>query len=266
MLCGLLSRLTKQISLKRNIFIENINTHEIYASRRDELLSKVVKIYLNSNVLGKIKWYEGVQESIQPFWISREPVAWPWCNLVANQKRPYCAVVNSHSPVGLVIRQWDAVDRACVLCDRCIHKSSFFQRAILALGKATSHREPNLGCRGADRPGWCDVLPSLHESCRMGRGIVVMKLICSLGHCKCDGHTVHKLSQRRLTAGWLAPRESDCSRMHSEVSSDWLPSYIKTTQSVLEIFKMTGYCPDRSSYLYSNEIKFVLSNFGRKCI
>jgi len=67
MLCGLLSRLTKQISLKRNIFIENINTHEIYASRRDELLSKVVKIYLNSNVLGKIKWYEGVQESIQPF-------------------------------------------------------------------------------------------------------------------------------------------------------------------------------------------------------
>jgi len=40
----------------------------------------------------------------------------------------------------------------------------------------------------------------LHESCRMGRRIVVMKLICSLGHCECDGHTVHKLSQRRLTA------------------------------------------------------------------
>jgi len=40
----------------------------------------------------------------------------------------------------------------------------------------------------------------LHENCRMGRGIVVMKLICSLGHCEWDGHTVHKLSQRRLTA------------------------------------------------------------------
>jgi len=39
----------------------------------------------------------------------------------------------------------------------------------------------------------------LYESCRMG--IVVMKMICSLGHCECDGHTVHKLSQRRPTAG-----------------------------------------------------------------
>ena len=35
-----------------------------------------------------------------------------------------------------------------------------------------------------------------------------MKLICSLGHCECDGHTVHMLIQRRLTADWLAPRES----------------------------------------------------------
>jgi len=34
---------------------------------------------------------------------------------------------------------------------------------------------------------------SLHESCRMGRGIVVMKLICTLGHCEYDGLTAHKL-------------------------------------------------------------------------
>ena len=33
--------------------------------------------------------------------------------------------------------------------------------------------------------------------------------------------------------------------MHSKVSSDWLPSYIKATQPVLEIFKMAGYFPDR---------------------
>ena len=57
---------------------------------------------------------------------------------------------------------------------------------------------------------------------------------------ECDGHTVHKLSQRRLTADWLAPRESDCSRMHSKVSSDWLPSYIKATRPVLEILNMDG--------------------------
>ena len=104
------------------------------------------------------KKYEGCPESIQPFWISREPVVWPWCNLAASQRRPYCASVNSHCPVGLVSRQWDAVDWACVLCDRDIHKSPSFQMAILALGKARSRREPNLGCRGADRPGWCDAL------------------------------------------------------------------------------------------------------------
>ena len=52
------------------------------------------------------------------------------------------------------------------------------------------------------------------------------------------------LSQRRLTADWLAPRENDCLRMNSKVSSNWLPSYIKATRPVLEIFKMAGYFPD----------------------
>ena len=74
--------------------------------------------------------------------------------------------------------------------------------------------------------------------------------------CECDGHTVHKLSQRRLTADWLAPRESNCSRMHSKVSSDWLPSYIKATQPVLQIFKMAGYFPDRPRiYMIQNTAK-----------
>ena len=71
--------------------------------------------------------YKGCPESIQPFWISRKTVAWPWCNLAASQRRPYCASVNSHPPVGLVSRQWDAVNWACVLCDRRIHKSPPFQ-------------------------------------------------------------------------------------------------------------------------------------------
>jgi hypothetical protein len=62
--------------------------------------------------------------------------------------------------------------------------------------------------------------------------------------CECDDHTVHKLSQRRLTANWLVPRESDCLRMHSKVSTEWLPSYIKATLLVLEIFKMTEYFKD----------------------
>ena len=32
--------------------------------------------------------------------------------------------------------------------------------------------------------------------------------------------------------------------MHSKVSSDWLPRYIKATRAFLEIFKMAGYFPD----------------------
>jgi len=116
----------------------------------------------------------------------------------------------------------------------------------LALEKAGSRRGPNLDCRGADRPGWCDALPKkgLHESRRMGRRIVVMKLICSLGHCECDGHTVHKLSQWSLTAEWLAPRHSECSRTRSKISSDWLPSYIMATWPVLETFRMDRYFPN----------------------
>ena len=60
-------------------------------------------------------FYEGFSQSIQPYWISREPVAWPWRNLSASQWRPYCATVNSHSPVVLFSRQWDAVDWVSVL-------------------------------------------------------------------------------------------------------------------------------------------------------
>ena len=63
--------------------------------------------------------------------------------------------------------------------------------------------------------------------------------------CECDGHTAHKLSQWRLTADWLAPWHSDCSRMHSKVSSHLVPSYIKATWPVLEIFKMDRYVLDR---------------------
>jgi len=65
--------------------------------------------------------YEGCQESIRPFWKSREPVMWPWYNLAASQRRPHCSSVNSHCPVGLVSRQWDAVDWACLLFDCRIH-------------------------------------------------------------------------------------------------------------------------------------------------
>ena len=99
---------------------------------------------------------------------------------------------------------------------------------------------------------------SLYESCRMGRRIVVMKLICSLRHCECDGHTVHKLSQRHLTADQLAPRESDYSRMRNKDSSDRLPSYIKATRPVLEIFRMAGYFRAALVYIHIHSLVFGL--------
>jgi hypothetical protein len=144
---------------------------------------------------------------------SQSAVRWPWLNL--------CTVWPSHLQI------------------------SSLSMVILVLGKARSRRQPNLGCRGGGRIDLRDVMlcqKSLHKSCRMGRCIVVMKLICWLGHWECDGHTVYKLSQWCLTTDWLAPQESDCS--HSKVSSDWLPSYIKAKWPVLDISKRAGYITD----------------------
>jgi len=189
--------------------------------------------------------YEGCPESIQPFWISREPFAWPWCNLAASQRRPYCASVNSHSPVGLVSRQWDAVDWTCVLCDCRIHNDRasrsatsrqcacpFYSSRVGFFGKASHH--PGLSGLIQPRFGSLRLLAFPRSKIAVEKDEI----------CTWDSHTVHKLSQRRLTADCLAPRESDCSRMYSKVSSDWLPCYIKTTRRVPKIFKMAGYFPD----------------------
>jgi hypothetical protein len=186
--------------------------------------------------------YKGCPESIHPFLISREPVSWPWCNLAANQRRPYCAPVNSHSAVGLDSQQWDAVDWACVLCDHRIHNDRarsanlhqctcpFYRSYEGFFGKASHH------------PGLSTPLQPRFGSLRLFLAFPKAKIaVESEGICECDGHTVHKLSQRYLTADWLAPQESDCSRMRCNVSSDCLQSYIKATIPVLEIFKMAGY-------------------------
>jgi hypothetical protein len=75
--------------------------------------------------------------------------------------------------------------------------------------------------------------------------------------CECDGHTIHKFGQWRLTADLLDPRENDCSRMRSKVSSVWLQSYIKATRPVLEIFKMAGYFLDSPRRTVEKRTLFV---------
>ena len=195
--------------------------------------------------------YEACPESIQPFRISQEPVEWPWCNLAASKKRPCCASVNSRAPVGLVSRQWNAVNWAWILCDRRIHNDRASRSANLhqytcpiyssRLGffwqNIASHRSVST----LTAQIW------LPATCFFFKATIAVE---SAEICECDGHKVYKLSQRRLTADWLAPRECDCSRMRSKFSSDWMPSYIKATRPVLEVFKMAGYFPDRPRTLY----------------
>ena len=111
-----------------------------------------IEIECEANTARAQQYIRGLFVKYPALWISRKRGAWPWCNLAASQRRHYCAFVNTHSPVGLVSRQWDAVDWACILCDCRIHKSPPFQRRFLPLGNARSRREPNLGCRD-DRPG-----------------------------------------------------------------------------------------------------------------
>ena len=196
----------------------------------------------------------GCPESIRPFWISREPFAWHWWNLAASQKRPYCVSVISHSPVSLVSRQWDAVDWACVLCDRRIHNARasrsassrqcacpFYSYVQAFYDKASHH------------PGLSAPLQPRFGSLRLS-AFPKFKIAVEMEEfCDCVGHTVHKLRQRGLTTDWLAPQVCECSRTDSKASSDWLPSYIEATRKVLEIFTLAGYFPEGPRITHSME-------------
>jgi hypothetical protein len=184
----------------------------------------------------------GCPASIRPFWISREPVAWPWCNMAAGHRRPYCASMNSHSPMGLVSRQWDAIDWACVLCDRHVHNDRASRCFITTMRLPILQLSFRLLWQSITSPRSVSPLQPRFGSLLgfpKAKILIEREVIC-----ECDGHTVHKLGQQRLTADWLAPWDSDCSWTHSKVSSDRLPCYIKATRPVLEIFKMDGYVPD----------------------
>jgi len=111
---------------------------------------------------------EGYPECIQPFRISQEPVAWPWCNLASSQGKPYCTPVNSHSPVGLVSRQWDAVEWACVLHERRIHKSPTVQRRF-CIWEKPKVAGSQIWTVGDWQTGWCDALPKKKSLTRAGQ-------------------------------------------------------------------------------------------------
>jgi len=67
---------------------------------------------------------------------------------------------------------------------------------------------------------------------------------------------ISSLNGISLPTDW--PHGRVTSHMHSKVSSDWLPSYIKATRPFLKILKMAGYFPDRrrSSLILHNKYPF----------
>ena len=69
--------------------------------------------------------------------------------MATSQRRPYCAPVNSHSPIGLVSPQWDTVDSLCIVWPSHSQISSL-SMAILALGKARLSQRAKSGLQG----GW----------------------------------------------------------------------------------------------------------------
>ena len=104
---------------------------------------------------------------------------------------------------------------------------SSLSKVILVLGKARSHRVPNLGYRDAESPGWLDVSPThpaegllswqscqspiahncgflnhLNTFCRamfkLNAKFDTGLLLYSLSHFECNGHTVHILTQQHL--------------------------------------------------------------------
>ena len=139
-------------------------------------------------------------------------------------------------------------DWACVLCDHCIQNDEvsksassrqcacpFYSSCAGFFGKA---HHPSLSAPIQPRFGslWLLSFPKVKIA-------IEMEVIC-----ECDGHTIHELSHWHLTANWLVSRKSECSWMRSKVSSDWLPSYVKATWSVLDIHN--GYFPDSPRTFY----------------
>ena len=147
------------------------------------------------------------------------------------------------------------------------------------MGKAWSHRMPNLGCRGAESPGWFDVL--LKKLCTIGDAwavslswwscqspvaiavafwiirIVSVEECSSLMqnlmqiHC-CTCSVILNVIATQYTCSlnsiycphWLVQWSRHCSLMRIPVHSPWLPGYIDVSQTVL-VLLVAGIFLDR---------------------
>ena len=159
-------------------------------------------------------------------------------------------------------------------------ETSSLSKVILILGKATSCRVPNLGCRGAESPGWFDLSPKnsawdmMHEwaCCRVEAAnhqlpITVafwviwtvsteegsslrqnlMQIRCSFTQSFwMQWPPSYTCSLNRVYwPHWLVQWSCHCSHMRTPVHSQWLPGYIDVMQSALVILTMVELLPDR---------------------
>ena len=155
---------------------------------------------------------------------------------------------------------------------------SSLSKVILVLGKTTSHRVPNLGCRRPELPGWFDVLPKIsaqdmtHElahGCDEAANHQ-LPIACLLNHpysfyrrmvklnTKFDADSLHyslshfDVMDTQTTYSlngvyrphWLVQWSCRCLYMCLPVHSPQLPGYMDVMQTVLITWRMTGLFPD----------------------
>ena len=152
---------------------------------------------------------------------------------------------------------------------------------ILVLGKARSCKVPNLGCSGAESPGWFDVSPKNCMRCdawaerarchdeaadhklSMDAAFWIiwitsaeecLSLMQNLLQIHCSTHSVilnAMATQYTCSLNdaycphWLVQWSGHCSHMSISVHSPWLPGYIDVAQTVLIILTMVGLFPGR---------------------
>ena len=164
---------------------------------------------------------------------------------------------------------------------------------ILVLGKARSHREPNLGCSGAESPGWFDVSAKNSAQDRMHEQVhccnenanhqlptavafwmiwIVSTEECSTLiqnlmqiHCSTPS-VILNVTATQYTCSlngvyhphWLVQWSHQCSCKCIPVHFSWLPGYIDIVQSILIILTMAGLFPDKPDI--HNNWHFNVSN------
>ena len=145
---------------------------------------------------------------------------------------------------------------------------------VLVLGKARSHRAPNLAV-GAESPGWFDVLQKLctrcdtwvggllWQSCQspvahscgllnhpnsICRGMFkpntrldVDSLLYSLNYFECKATQKICPLNSIYRPQWLVHWSHLCSHMNISLHLLWLPGYMDVMQTVLIIFAMAGF-------------------------